>query len=153
MHFIKWIPIKKILRWSLTFILILCLFFLQEFLSSNFLSSNNQALLTSTSSNVLQSQNDPRSNSFKKPTSKTNQNTPITRRAHILIITKSPQSIPNRHSNKNLLIMKNMLESLRFKFTIYSVTNTKKTGTGVFPSLVDKNDENKGRFSLLNIGL
>ena len=89
---------------------------------------------------------------YVKKSSAAKSNTPITARAHILIITESPQDPPNHNSNRNLLIMLKLLESLRFKFTIHSITNTRKSGNGLFPSLTDKNDENKGRFSLVKQG-
>jgi len=69
--------------------------------------------------------------------------TPISTRSHILIVSKSPQDPPNRKSNRNLLIMMRMFESLRYKYTIHHIKG------GKFPSLTETKEPNHGRFSLL----
>ena len=162
MHFdyklIKWIPKKKVLRWLWNFFLVLAIGFLiksalGKFLrrkNSDFEVSNYDADKLYDISNSIGS-NSIGSKSLEQLAQKTY--TPITTRSHILIISKSPQDPPNRKSNRNLLIMMRMFESLRFKYTIHHIKISETIKGGKFPSLTETKEPNHGRFSLVNSGL
>ena len=95
--------------------------------------------------------------------SNTNIN-PLTTRLQILIITKesslNPPPIntvdpnsPNYQktrplidNNQNLKTLLRILETLRWKYYVYSTSNNKLSG---FPALIEKNNKNKGRFSFV----
>ena len=74
-------------------------------------------------------------------------------RQHILIISKS--QVDPYHTRKvkelrNTLTIVRILDTLRFKYTLYSVTNQRQLNQ--FPSLIDKNNPMRGRFSLVKKG-
>lgn len=69
-------------------------------------------------------------------------------RQHILLVTRNkyPVNTKGRNEEGNLRLLTRILDALRFKYTLYSVTNLRMAA---FPALLDKNNDNRGRFSLV----